>query len=233
MALNVVMLGPPGAGKGTQAERFARANGIPKISTGDILREAVQARTEIGLRAKAIMDRGELVNDEVMVGIVRERLSRPDVKAGFVLDGFPRTVAQAIALDAIMQGRPPLIVVDIEVPEDELVRRLASRLVCESCGLNADAANPPRPGVDGGAPRCGRCGGRLRQRSDDNEAIVLERLKVYRRDTQPLVDYYRMRPTFRTINGVESPARVAVAIGEAVVSAARSQAGGAGVEVGR
>src|SRR5690349_22561319 len=121
MALNLLMLGPPGAGKGTQAERFARARGIPKISTGDILREAVHAGTPIGLRAKAIMDRGELVSDDVMIAIVRERLERPDALSGFILDGFPRTVAQATALDGIMDGRDPLIVVDLAVPELELV----------------------------------------------------------------------------------------------------------------
>ena len=137
MALNLLMLGPPGAGKGTQAERFAQARGIPKISTGDILREAVQTKTEIGLRAKAIMDRGELVGDDVMIGIVRERLERPDALSGFVLDGFPRTVAQASALDGIMADRDPLIVVDIVVPEAELVRRLGTRLICRLCGTGA------------------------------------------------------------------------------------------------
>jgi adenylate kinase len=234
MALNVIMLGPPGAGKGTQAERFARAMGIPRISTGDILREAVHAGSEIGLRAKAIMDRGELVSDEVMVGIVRERLDRPDVSKGFVLDGFPRTVAQASALDGIMRGRAPLVVIDIEVAEAELVRRLAQRLVCESCGLNADSANPPRAAADGGVPRCGRCGGRLRQRSDDSEGVVRERLKVYRRDTQPLVDYYRARPTFRAIDGAQPPDQVAAAIAEAVGSMTRRQPGGvAGMGVPR
>src|SRR5262245_28024526 len=139
MALNLIVLGPPGAGKGTQAERLARARGIPRISTGDILREAVAAGSDLGRRAKAIMDRGELVGDDVMVRIVRERLNSPDAAAGFVLDGFPRTVAQAEALDAIVAGRDPLIVVDVAVPEVELLRRLATRLVCESCGTNAAA----------------------------------------------------------------------------------------------
>src|SRR4030081_690883 len=131
------MLGPPGAGKGTQAERFARLRQIPKISTGDILRDAVHDKTEIGRRAKAIMDRGELVGDDVMIGIVRDRLEREDAKGGFVLDGFPRTVAQATALDMIMNGRDPLIVIDIVVPEAELVRRLGTRLICDDCGTNA------------------------------------------------------------------------------------------------
>src|SRR5579884_2226010 len=130
MALNLIMLGPPGAGKGTQAERFARTRGIPKISTGDILRDAVHAGTPLGQRAKPVMDRGELVSDEILIGIVEERLNRDDVRSGFVLDGFPRTVPQAEALDRIISGRDPLIVVDIVVPEAELVRRLASRMIC-------------------------------------------------------------------------------------------------------
>jgi adenylate kinase len=209
MALNLLMLGPPGAGKGTQAERFARSRGIPKISTGDILREAVHSGTPIGLRAKAIMDRGELVSDEVMIGIVRERLDREDARPGFVLDGFPRTVAQAAALDALMAGRDPLIVVDIEVPEAELVRRLASRMICEDCGVTA-----PAGGSD--MTRCARCGGRLVQRADDNEAVVLERLKVYHRQSEPLIEYYRSRPTFRSINGAQPPDRVAADMAAAI-----------------
>jgi adenylate kinase len=211
VATNLVMLGAPGAGKGTQAERFARAHGIPKISTGDILREAVQNGTEIGLRAKAIMDRGELVSDDVMVGIVRERLDRADTARGFILDGFPRTVAQASALDGIMGGRAPLIIVDIEVPEAELVRRLATRLVCEACGTNAQP----------GASACGTCGGRLVQRADDNEAVVRERLAVYRTKTKPLVDFYSARPTFCAIDGANEPERVAAALEAAVAAAAQ------------
>lgn len=209
MALNLIMLGPPGAGKGTQAERFAKGHGIPKISTGDILREAVKTGTALGLQAKAVMDRGELVGDEVMIGIVRERLDRPDAAPGFILDGFPRTVAQAAALDAIMAGRDPLIVVDIAVPEAELVRRLASRRICEACGLNAEGE-----GAAGGI--CQRCGGTLKQRPDDSEAVVRERLKVYHRNTEPLIDYYRARPTFRSVDGAQTPERVAAALVTAV-----------------
>src|SRR5436190_20807068 len=142
------MLGPPGAGKGTQAERLARTRGIPKISTGDILRDAVSAGTDIGSQVKAVMDRGDLVGDDVMIGIVQERLERPDALAGFVLDGFPRTVAQAVALDRIMNGRDSLIIVDVVVPETELVRRLASRLICEDCGANAGFADGAAGGGD-------------------------------------------------------------------------------------
>jgi adenylate kinase len=225
MALNLIILGPPGAGKGTQAERLARQKGIPRISTGDILREAVQAGSEIGRRAKAIMDRGELVGDDVMIGIVQERLNRPDTAAGFVLDGFPRTVAQASALDGIMKGRPALVVIDIDVKEAELVRRLASRMVCEACGTNADISGGGTTPAGGEAPRCGRCGGRLTQRSDDGEAVVLERLRVYRRDTQPLVDYYRARPTFRTVDGAQAPDRVAAVLVDAVNALSLAAAG--------
>jgi adenylate kinase len=210
MALNLLMLGPPGAGKGTQAERFALSRGIPKISTGDILREAVHAKTDIGLQAKAIMDRGELVGDDVMIKIVRDRLERADAAGGFVLDGFPRTVAQAAALDGIMSGRDPLIVVDIVVPEDELVRRLSSRMICADCGANAPMAH---------GPICAQCGGKLVQRTDDSDSVVLERLKVYHWQSEPLVEYYRVRPTFRSINGAQSPDEVAADLAAAIAAA--------------
>jgi adenylate kinase len=214
MALNLIMLGAPGAGKGTQADRFARAKGIPKISTGDILREAVATGTPLGLQAKAIMARGELVSDEIVIGIVKERLARDDAKKGFVLDGFPRTVAQAMALDGIMQGRDPLIVVDIVVAAEELVRRLGSRLVCEKCGTNVDEKNPASAGA------CGRCGGRLVQRADDNAETVKERLKVYERQTKPLVEYYQARPTFKSINGARTPDQVAADLDAAIATVA-------------
>lgn len=238
MALNLIMLGPPGAGKGTQAERFARSRGIPRVSTGDILREAVHAGTEIGTRAKIFMDRGELVGDDVMIGIVKDWLDRPDAHAGFVLEGFPRTVAQARALDALMKERDPLIVVDIVVPESELVRRLASRLICDDCGANAGMADGDgdnkvglstantaapetvaalRAAVD--PTRCQRCGGRLVQRTDDDQAVVTDRLKVYHRQSEPLVEYYRVRPTFRSINGAQLADRVAADLAAAVESA--------------
>jgi adenylate kinase len=212
MSLNLLMLGPPGAGKGTQAERFARMRTIPRISTGDILREAVHAGTDIGLRAKAVMDRGELVGDDVMIGIVRERLERPDAVSGFVLDGFPRTVAQASALDTIMAGRDPLIVLDIVVPEAELVRRLATRMICENCGHNA-------PIGDGTHGVCPLCGGRLVQRADDTDGVVRARLKVYHRQSEPLVEYYRMRPTFRSIDGAQAADQVAQDLAAAIEAA--------------
>jgi adenylate kinase len=219
--LNLLMLGPPGAGKGTQAERIARSRGIPRISTGDILREAVHAGTDIGLEAKAIMDRGELVGDDVMIGIVRERLERGDTAGGFVLDGFPRTVAQAAALDGIMSGRDPLIVVDIVVPEDELVRRLSSRMICADCGANAPVAH---------GPVCAQCGGQLVQRADDSDSVVLDRLKVYHGQSEPLVEYYRVRPTFRSINGEQAPDKVAADLAAAIAAAGAHAAGVPGLE---
>ena len=201
MGLNVIMMGPPGAGKGTQAGRFARERALLKISTGDILREAIKERNPIALEAKARMDRGELVDDETMIAIVAERLTRADARRGFVLDGFPRTVAQAEALDEIMKrcGSGPLIVVDVEVPEQELIRRLAGRRICSTCGTNADTA----------ATVCGKCGGRLIQRSDDGQEIVRERLRVYHNATRPVLEYYRERPTFRVVNGAQLPEHVA------------------------
>jgi adenylate kinase len=206
------MLGAPGAGKGTQAEQVAKARGIPKISTGDILREAVLNGTEIGKRANAIMARGELVGDDVMIGIVRDRLEQSDVGNGFILDGFPRTVTQAAALDEIVRGRDPLVVVEIVVPESELVQRLSRRMVCQGCGETAHGAAAQ-------AGECPRCGGTLVQRSDDNDKVVLERLRVYERQTQPLVEYYQLRPTFRSVNGSQAPDRVAADLAAAIESA--------------
>jgi len=206
VALNVVMMGPPGAGKGTQAGRFARERSLLKISTGDILRESIKAGLPVAQRAKELMDRGELVDDDTMIAIVRERLMRPDAQRGFVLDGFPRTVAQAEALDCIVAERNngPLVVVDVRVPERELVRRLAGRLICAKCGTNAEL---PKAG-DTAPVACAKCGGELVQRTDDNEEVVRERLKVYERATKPLVDFYRDRPTFRVVNGAQAPGKV-------------------------
>jgi adenylate kinase len=208
MALNVVMLGPPASGKGTQAIRLAQARGIPKISTGDILREAAQSGSELGLRAKALMDRGELLGDSEMVGIVKERLARPDAANGYILDGFPRTVPQAMALDAML-GDEPLVIVDLAVPDEELLTRMQTRRVCSRCAAIAE------PGW--GREACECCGGRLMTRADDeDERVRQHRLEVYARESKPLLDYYRGRPTFRSINGAQAPDRVAKDLATAI-----------------
>ncbi len=209
----VLMLGPPGAGMGTQAERLARRHGVPRISTGDILREAVQADTPLGRAARAVMETGRLVGDDVMLDIVRERLKRADAAAGFVLDGFPRTVAQAERLDEIVARLPPLAIVSIEVPEATLVERLASRRICVKCGWS------PPPGVTA----CDRCGGPLVRRRDDTVEVVRERLRVYERDTQPVLDFYYARPGFRVVDGDQAPDAVAADLAAAVASVGGAQ----------
>lgn len=202
MAIRVVMLGPPGAGKGTQAERLAAHLGVPRISTGDMLREAVAGKTALGGLVSAVMARGELVGDDVMFEVVRERLGRPDVTRGFILDGYPRTVAQAEALDGWLGDERVLTVIDLDVPASEVVRRLALRQVCRACGANADDAAVA-------AGRCGRCGGALAHRADDDADVVRRRLRVYEAETVPLVEYYRNRPGYHRVQGAAVPEQVA------------------------
>ena len=213
--VNVVLLGPPGAGKGTQAERLSRARRLPKISTGDILREAVQAGTDVGREAKATMEAGNLIGDDIMIKIVQERLNREDARHGFVLDGFPRTVVQAMALDRMVDGRGPLVVLDMVVPEDVLVRRLATRRICSKCGSNAV---PEWKGA------CGKCGGALVTRVDDGVDIVRERLKIYVRQTKPLVEYYSGRASFTAIDGNQPPDLVTAAVDAALDAAVAADA---------
>jgi len=216
MGLNVIMMGPPGAGKGTQAGRFAQERGLPKISTGDILREAIKEQHPTALAAKERMDRGELVDDAMIIAIVADRMARPDVRTGFVLDGFPRTVAQARALDELIErlGADPLIVVDVAVPEPELVRRLASRRICSVCGGNADPS---------AVEACQNCGGVLIQRTDDDHGVVRERLRVYHLSTRPVLEYYRERPTFRVVNGAQAPEHVALELNSVIDDAAAAR----------
>ncbi len=197
--VRLVFLGPPGAGKGTQARLLSERYGIPAIATGDMLREAVAAGTPLGKEAKRAMDAGVLVPDEVVIGLVGERLDREDAKKGFILDGFPRTVPQAEALGELLTARGEVLdrVVAFELSEVELVRRLTGRRVCRQCGTNFHLVSSPpkRAGV------CDRCGGELYQRDDDNEATVTRRLAVYRRETQPLLDYYGRQGLLLTIAG--------------------------------
>jgi adenylate kinase len=206
------MLGPPGAGKGTQSERLARTRHVPKIATGDILRDTMRADTAVGRSAKAAMRAGNLVGDDIMIAIVKDRLDREDARNGFVLDGFPRTVVQATALDRMVNGRGPLVVLDMVVPIDVLVRRLASRRICSQCGSNA--------APDSGA-ECAKCGGAFVVREDDGADVVRERLKVYERQTKPLVEYYAERPSFRAIDGNRPPDVVTAAVDAAIEAAAR------------
>jgi adenylate kinase len=215
VSLNVVIMGPPGAGKGTQAERFAREHGIPNVSTGDILREAVTAGTALGRQVKALMDRGELVGDALIIGIAKERLVRPDALRGFVLDGFPRTVVQAKALDEMLTKRGPVIVVEIQVPDEELVRRVRGRRICSKCGRTVSAFAGDGAVIE----TCTHCGGELIARSDDGEAVVRDRLKVYWRETQPMITFYHQRPTYRAVDGAQPPERVRDALVAAVASA--------------
>ena len=197
--MRVVLLGPPGAGKGTQARRLAARWSVPQVATGDMLREAVARGTKLGLEARRYMDAGELVPDSVIIGLVRERLAQPDGRKGFVLDGFPRTAAQAEALDQLLEaeGTPLDRVVLFQMADEELVARLSGRRVCRNCGRNYHVTlSPPRtPGM------CDHCGGELYQRTDDEEATVRRRQAVYARDTRPLVEYYRRRGLLATISG--------------------------------
>ena len=198
--MNLILLGPPGAGKGTQAKRLMEKYGIPQISTGDILRAAVKDGTEMGKKAKEYMDAGKLVPDEVVIGIIDDRLKEADCKKGYMLDGFPRTVPQAEALDKVLAGMGSKIdhVVSIEVPEKELIGRLTGRRTCKDCGAGFHQMFDP-PKVEG---VCDKCGGELYQRDDDNVATVTNRLKVYNDQTQPLIDYYQNKSLIRPINGM-------------------------------
>lgn len=208
----VVMLGPPGAGKGTQAERLAARLGVPRISTGDMLRDAVATGTALGTKVRAVMACGDLVDDDTMVAVVRARLGQDDAADGFVLDGFPRTIAQARAFDA-MVGAAGVFVLELVVPEDELVRRLSMRRVCGSCGANAS-------GLEGPDRACLRCGGLLTQREDDGAGTVRERQAVYRRDSAPLVRHYESHAGYRRFDGTRSPDEVAADLAAVVTGAA-------------
>ncbi|MGE8207266.1 adenylate kinase [Heyndrickxia sp. NPDC080065] len=197
--MNLVLMGLPGAGKGTQAERIVDKYEIPHISTGDMFRAAIKEGTELGLKAKSFMDKGELVPDEVTIGIVRERLSKDDCQKGFLLDGFPRTVPQAEALEAILRDLNKQIdyCINIKVEKEILMERLTGRRICKNCGATYHLVfNPPKE-----AGVCDRCGGELYQRADDNEETVQNRLDVNIKQTQPLLDFYASKGYLQTIDG--------------------------------
>ena len=202
--MNIVMLGPPGAGKGTQAALLAERLGIPHVATGDLFRGALKEETELGLTAKAYMERGELVPDEVTIGMVRERLQEPDCDGGLILDGFPRTVEQAKVLEGLLAEQDRMIdaVLFIDAEEDELVRRLSSRWTCRNCQAVYNViSNPPRE-----RGKCDICGGELYQRPDDVPQTVRNRIVVYRDQTSPLIDYYQdegLLTTIKSEGGIE------------------------------
>lgn len=198
--MNIILFGPPGAGKGTQAKKMVDDYGIPQISTGDILRANVREGTELGLAAKGYMDKGELVPDEVLIGIIKNRLKEQDCEKGFILDGYPRTIPQADALAVILDelNKPIDVVLNLEVPDEELVERISGRLMC-NCGASYHRTfNPPKKdGV------CDICGGKVFQRADDKEEAVKNRLNVYKNQTQPLIDYYTKQGLLVTLDGTK------------------------------
>lgn len=219
--MHIILMGAQGSGKGTQAGRLAAEHDIPHISTGDILRAAIAAGTPLGLKAKAVVEAGRLVSDDIMIGIVADRLAQPDCRRGFIFDGFPRTIAQAEAFDAALRDRGLRLdaVIDLEVPRDVLIERLTGRRVCRGCGAIYHVRfNPPRrEGV------CDRCGGELIQRSDDQPEAIATRLDNYERQTAPLLEYYRARGLLRTVDGTRDVAEVAESIRAAVGGAADAQ----------
>ena len=197
--MKIVLLGPPGAGKGTQSVVLSKKYAIPHISTGDILRESVKSGQALGLKAKSFMDKGELVPDEVVTGIVIERLKQPDANKGFILDGYPRTLKQAIDLDAALKNIQSTIdmVVYFETAEKTAIERLTGRRVCKKCGFNYHVKNIPskKEGI------CDKCGAELFQRPDDKEETVRNRLKVYEAQTKPLIDYYTKAGILKKVSG--------------------------------
>jgi adenylate kinase len=198
--MNLILVGPPGSGKGTQAKMLVDKYNIPQISTGDILREAVKEGSPLGKQAKDFMDKGALLPDEVVIGIIEERLKKPDCKGGFILDGFPRTVAQAEALGAILDKMDLKIeyLINIEIDDEELLKRLTGRRTCRKCGKGYHVVFDPPKNKD----VCNKCKGELYQRDDDKEDTIKSRLKVYHQQTAPVVEFYQKKNTSRAINGL-------------------------------
>ncbi len=201
--MNLILLGPPGAGKGTQAKRIEEARGLVQLSTGDMLRAAVAAGTDVGNKAKAVMEAGELVSDDIVIGIISERIDEPDCENGFILDGFPRTVAQAEALDKLLAEKDKTldIVIEMQVEDDPLVGRITGRFTCAKCGegYHDEFKKPARDGI------CDKCGGtEMTRRADDNEETVRSRLAAYHEQTAPLIDYYGKKGVLKSIDGMKA-----------------------------
>ncbi len=207
--MRIILLGPPGGGKGTQGDLIVKRYGFPRISTGDLLRQAVQDRTALGIEADAAMKQGALVRDEIVLGLVRERIGRPDCRDGYVLDGYPRNLAQAKDVEALDPARPE-IVVAIDVAAEEIVRRLANRRSCPDCGavFNLIVRKPAREGV------CDACRGTLARREDDDPEVIRERLRVYAEQTEPLLAYYGTKGNLHRVDGGNGMDATAAAIRE-------------------
>ena len=204
--MHILLMGPPGAGKGTQAAALVKELGVPHISTGDMFRAAIKEGTEMGKKAKAFIDAGNLVPDEVTIGIVRERLAKDDCKKGFILDGFPRTVGQADALKGILQDLGLALdkVLNISVPSSELIERAVGRRICKACGATYHLKfNPTK--VEG---KCDECGGELYQRADDTAETMGNRLKKYEESTKPLIDYYTAAGVYAEVDGLQDISKV-------------------------
>ena len=223
--MRIIFLGPPGAGKGTQARERAREWSVPQISTGDMLREQMTAGTMLGREAKAFYDRGELVPDDVILRMIRERLGQPDAARGYIFDGFPRNLAQAEALERLVKelGQPLDAVIYFDVGEPELLRRLTGRRVCRKCGETFHVVSNPPANAD----VCDRCAGELYQRPDDSEETVRHRLGVYAKQTAPLLEYYRGRGLVTTVNGEGAIDAIRADLRKATQRAAQPSADGA------
>ena len=201
LSIVIILLGPPGSGKGTQAIEISKHKNIPHISTGDLFRENIGNNTELGKEAKSFMDQGRLVPDELVLNMLFDRVSRPDCKNGYVLDGFPRTIPQAEALDRYLKGKSTVIALNLAVPDDVIIKRIEGRLTCKACGNmhHKEFSPPAKEGV------CDNCGSPLTQRADDTREVVMERLRVYKEQTEPLIQHYEKQGVLKTVDGNRPP----------------------------
>jgi adenylate kinase len=201
LSIVIILLGPPGSGKGTQAIEISKHKNVPHISTGDLFRENIGNNTELGKEAKSFMDQGRLVPDDLVLNMLFDRVSRPDCKNGYVLDGFPRTIPQAEALDRFLKDKSKVIALNLDVPDDVIIKRIEGRLTCKTCGnmYHKDFSPPVEEGI------CDKCGSPLIQRADDTREVVMERLRVYKEQTAPLIQYYEKQGVLKTVDGNRPP----------------------------